>query len=136
VKNTAATMALVKEIVEALLADGKASGYDLEAGIFGTQFSEIVRRLANGVTVEVDSNWCKYIAGLVVTYLDFNGPADRREEAIAGIIERRLKFLIPTAAMEKHIDKLDEAMKHIPYSHSASPALRELRTMLTGQKDT
>ena len=41
-----AVQALAGEICEALVKDGKTDGYDLEAGMFGTEFSNIVRRMA------------------------------------------------------------------------------------------
>lgn len=41
-----AVQALAGEICEALVKDGKTEGYDLEAGMFGTEFSNIVRRMA------------------------------------------------------------------------------------------
>lgn len=41
-----AVFALAGEIVEALLADEKDGGYDLTAGLFGKNFSDLVRRLA------------------------------------------------------------------------------------------
>lgn len=41
-----ATQALAGEIVEALLKDEKTDGFDLCAGMFGTELSKLVRRLA------------------------------------------------------------------------------------------
>ncbi|WP_426287488.1 hypothetical protein [Luteibacter sp. E-22] len=42
-----ATQALAGEIVEALLKDEKTDGFDLCAGMFGTEFSNLIRRLAS-----------------------------------------------------------------------------------------
>lgn len=42
-----AMQALAGEIIAALLADEKDGGYDLTAGVFGAQFSKLIRRWAN-----------------------------------------------------------------------------------------
>lgn len=42
-----AVQALAGEIIAALLVDEKDGGYDLTAGLFGTQFSKLIRRWAN-----------------------------------------------------------------------------------------
>ena len=41
-----ATQVLAGEIVAAVLADEQSEGCDISAGMFGFQFSELIRRLA------------------------------------------------------------------------------------------
>lgn len=48
-----AVTALAGEIVEALLADEKDGGYDLTAGLFGPNFSALVRRWAAAEWAEI-----------------------------------------------------------------------------------
>lgn len=37
---------LARKITQALIEDGKTKGYDLEAGLFGLEFSKLVRQFA------------------------------------------------------------------------------------------
>ena len=54
--------------------------------------------------------WCEYVAGMVATYVGFkNGEeaTDARIKAIAGIIERRLVFLLAPQATQPGADAMD-----------------------------
>jgi len=70
-----------------------APKYELNAIV---QMEKIIRAelgRAPAAPMESNTTWCTYIAGMIETYLQQNPAADVREEAIAGIIERRLRFL-------------------------------------------
>jgi len=95
-----AVHALAGEIVAALVADDANGGYDLTAGIFGPEFSKLVRRWA-------DAEWAELAQPVEVqplTVSEINAAFDKHKAAIClvGSEIQHYRIAVANAIQEAH----------------------------------